>query len=81
MIDLADFDGDGEVNLKDFKTLMHQTHLFRTSGLSIDDFYLPSDEMKFAIEDNPWNVSRGFPGSHSVELMNEKLIGWKIDGE
>ena len=49
--------------------------------ISIDDFYLPSDEMKLAIEDNPWNVSRGFPGSHSVELMYEKLLGWKIDGE
>ena len=49
--------------------------------ISIDDFYLPSDEMKIAIENNPWNVSRGFPGSHSVELMYEKLLGWKINGE
>ena len=37
--------------------------------------------MKLAIENNPWNVSRGFPGSHSVELMYEKLLGWKINGE
>ena len=49
--------------------------------ISIDDFYLPSDEMKLAIENNPWNVSRGFPGSHSVELMYEKLLGWKINGK
>jgi D-glycerate 3-kinase len=37
--------------------------------------------MKLAIKNNPWNVSRGFPGSHSVKLMHEKLINWKINGE
>jgi len=37
--------------------------------------------MKLAIKNNPWNVSRGFPGSHSVKLMYEKLINWKINGE
>ena len=37
--------------------------------------------MKLAIENNPWNVSRGFPGSHSVDLMYEKLFNWKINGE
>ena len=36
--------------------------------------------MKLAIKNNPWNVSRGFPGSHSVELMM-KLSNWKIHGE
>ena len=37
--------------------------------------------MKLAIKNNPWNVSRGFPGSHSVKLMHEKLLNWKINGE
>ncbi len=37
--------------------------------------------MKLAIKNNPWNVSRGFPGSHSVNLMHEKLMHWKINGE
>ena len=54
---------------------------FKIAVISIDDFYLPSDEMKYAIKDNPWNVSRGFPGSHSVKLMREKLLNWKINGE
>ena len=54
---------------------------FKISVISIDDFYLPSGEMKFAIENNPWNVSRGFPGSHSVELMYEKLFNWKLYGK
>jgi len=54
---------------------------FKIAVISIDDFYLPSDEMKLAIKDNPWNVSRGFPGSHSVKLMHQKLLNWKINGE
>jgi len=54
---------------------------FKISVISIDDFYLPSNEMKLAIKDNPWNVSRGFPGSHSVKLMHEKLLKWKKHGE
>ena len=37
--------------------------------------------MKLAIKNNPWNVSRGFPGSHSVNLMHEKLLNWKINGK
>ena len=54
---------------------------FKIAVISIDDFYLPSDEMKLAINNNPWNVSRGFPGSHSVKLMYEKLLNWKINGQ
>ena len=54
---------------------------FKIAVISIDDFYLPSDEMKLAIKNNPWNVSRGFPGSHSIKLMHEKLLNWKINGE
>jgi D-glycerate 3-kinase len=54
---------------------------FKIAVISIDDFYLPSDEMKLAIKNNPWNVSRGFPGSHSVKLMHDKLVDWKISGE
>jgi len=54
---------------------------FKISVISIDDFYLPSDEMQLAIKGNPWNVSRGFPGSHSVKLMHEKLLSWKHNGE
>ena len=54
---------------------------FKISVISIDDFYLPSDEMKSAIKNNPWKVSRGFPGSHSVRLMHEKLLNWKKNGE
>ena len=48
--------------------------------VSMDDFYLPSSEMKIAIKDNPWNVSRGFPGSHSIYLIEERILEWKNTG-
>ena len=48
--------------------------------VSMDDFYLPFSEMKIAIKDNPWNVSRGFPGSHSIYLIEERILEWKNTG-
>ena len=54
---------------------------FKISVVSIDDFYLPSQEMELAIKNNPWNVSRGFPGSHSTDFMIEKLLKWKTEGK
>ena len=53
---------------------------FNISVISLDDFYLPASEMKKAVLNNPWNVSRGFPGTHSVNLMEKKLFNWKKTG-
>ncbi len=52
----------------------------KVSVVSMDDFYLPSSEMNFAIKDNPWNVSRGFPGSHSTYLIEDRILEWKNTG-
>ena len=41
--------------------------------ISLDDFYLPGMEMDEAIHGNPWNVPRGLPGSHSLDLLNQSL--------
>ncbi len=41
--------------------------------ISLDDFYLPGHEMDFAMKGNPWNVPRGFPGSHSLDLLHQSL--------
>ena len=41
--------------------------------ISLDDFYLPGKEMDLAMKGNPWNVPRGFPGSHSLDLLCQKL--------
>ena len=41
--------------------------------ISLDDFYLPGQEMDIAMKGNPWNVPRGFPGSHSLDLLHQSL--------
>ena len=41
--------------------------------ISLDDFYLPGSEMDVAMNGNPWDVPRGIPGSHSLELLNQSL--------
>ena len=41
--------------------------------ISLDDFYLPGKEMDRAMNGNPWNVPRGYPGSHSLDLLNNSL--------
>ena len=81
IIGLSALPGTGKTTLGKWLEAISLKLDFKIAVISIDDFYLPSDEMKLAIKDNPWNVSRGFPGSHSVKLMYEKLINWKINGE
>ena len=81
IIGLSALPGTGKTTLGNFLEAVSLKLNFKIAVISIDDFYLPSEEMKLAINNNPWNVSRGFPGSHSVKLMYEKLLHWKINGE
>ncbi len=81
IIGLSALPGTGKTTLGKWLEAISLKLNFKIAVISIDDFYLPSDEMKLAINNNPWNVSRGFPGSHSVKLMHEKLLNWKINGE
>ena len=81
IIGISALPGTGKTTLGKWLEAISVKLNFKISVISIDDFYLPSDEMKLAIKNNPWNVSRGFPGSHSVNLMHEKLLNWKINGE
>jgi len=81
IIGISALPGTGKTTLGKWLEAISLKLNFKISVISIDDFYLPSDEMKLAIKNNPWNVSRGFPGSHSVKLMHEKLLNWKINGE
>ena len=81
IIGLSALPGTGKTTLGKWLEAISLKLNFKIAVISIDDFYLPSYEMKLAINDNPWNVSRGFPGSHSVKLMHEKLLNWKINGE
>ena len=52
----------------------------KVSVVSMDDFYLPFSEMNLAIKNNPWNVSRGFPGSHSTYLIEDRILEWMNSG-
>lgn len=81
IIGISALPGTGKTTLGNWLEAISLKLNFKIAVISIDDFYLPSDEMKLAIKNNPWNVSRGFPGSHSVKLMYEKLLSWKLNGE
>ena len=81
IIGISALPGTGKTTLGKWLETISLKLNFKIAVISIDDFYLPSNEMKLAIKNNPWNVSRGFPGSHSVKLMHEKLLNWKINGE
>ncbi len=81
IIGVSALPGTGKTTLGKWLESISLRFNFKISVISIDDFYLPSKEMELAIKDNPWNVSRGFPGSHSINLMKEKLLKWKVDGE
>ena len=80
IIGISALPGTGKTTLGKWLEAISVKLNFKIAVISIDDFYLPSDEMVLAIKNNPWNVSRGFPGSHSVNLMYEKLLNWKING-
>ena len=80
IIGISALPGTGKTTLGKWLESVSLKLNFKISVISIDDFYLPSEEMVFAIKNNPWDVSRGFPGSHSIDLMNEKLLNWKLNG-
>ncbi len=81
IIGISALPGTGKTTLGKWLEAISIKLNFKISVISIDDFYLPSDEMKLVIKNNPWNVSRGFPGTHSVNLMHDKLLNWKINGD
>ena len=81
IIGISALPGTGKTTLGKWLEALSLKLNFKIAVISIDDFYLPSEEMKLAIKNNPWNVSRGFPGSHSVKLMHEQLLNWKLTGE
>ncbi len=81
IIGISALPGTGKTTLGKWLESISLKLKFKISVISIDDFYLPSKEMELALKNNPWNVSRGFPGSHSIDLMKEKLLKWKSDGQ
>ncbi len=80
IIGLSALPGTGKTTLGSLLEELSLQLNFNISVISLDDFYLPASEMRNAVLDNPWQVSRGFPGTHSVNLMEEKLLDWKKTG-
>ncbi len=81
IIGISALPGTGKTTLGKWLESISLKFNFKISVISIDDFYLPSKEMELAIKNNPWKVSRGYPGSHSIDLMKDKLLEWKADGK
>ena len=81
IIGISALPGTGKTTLGKWLEKISLKLNFKIAVISIDDFYLPHEEMKLVIKDNPWDVSRGFPGSHSVDLMYQKLLNWKNNGK
>ena len=81
LIGISALPGTGKSTLGNWLEFISSKFNLNIAVISIDDFYLPSKEMELAINNNPWNVSRGFPGTHSVDLMCEKLKKWKLNGD
>ena len=81
IIGISALPGTGKTTLGNWIEDISEQFKLKVSVISIDDFYLPSYEMKKALSNNPWNVSRGFPGSHSLKLMEERIIEWKKTGK
>ena len=73
IIGLSGLPGSGKSSLGFWIDMVAKDLGLDIKVISLDDFYLPSKEMDIAIKGNPWNVSRGFPGSHSIELLNQSL--------
>ena len=80
IIGITALPGTGKTTLGYFIEKLSENLNLKITVLSIDDFYLPREQMLLAVKNNPWNVSRGFPGTHSTFLMKEKLLLWKNTG-
>ena len=80
VIGLSALPGTGKTTLGLLLNKLSLKMDIKATVVSMDDFYLPFSEMNIAIKDNPWKVSRGFPGSHSIDLIEERILEWKNTG-
>lgn len=81
IIGFSGLPGSGKSTLGDWIVNLSTELDLRIQVISLDDFYLPAKEMDIAIKGNPWNVPRGFPGSHSIDLLNRTLDSYLRTGK
>ena len=73
IIGISGLPGSGKSTLGEWINKVARDLSIDIKVISLDDFYLPGEEMDIAMLGNPWNVPRGFPGSHSLELLTNSL--------
>tara|TARA_B100000700_G_scaffold317576_1_gene409196 strand:+ start:3314 stop:4324 length:1011 start_codon:yes stop_codon:yes gene_type:complete len=73
IIGLSGLPGSGKSTLGNWINNLARELGLDIKVISLDDFYLPGDEMDISMKGNPWNVPRGYPGSHSIDLLNQCL--------
>ena len=56
IIGISALPGTGKTTLGKWLEWISLKFDFKIAVISIDDFYLPSEEMELAIKNNPWNV-------------------------
>lgn len=77
LIGLSALPGCGKTTLGNWLEEAARRFGISLSVVSIDDFYLEASGMERAMEGNPWSVPRALPGSHDLELMQDRIEAWK----
>ena len=80
IIGLSALPGTGKSTLGKWLERSSSSLDFKIAVISLDDFYLKSKDMSQVVSNNPWNVSRGYPGTHDIQLIIDKLFQWKKTG-
>ncbi len=81
LIGFSGLPGSGKSTLGDWIGNLSNELNLRIQVISLDDFYLPAKEIDIAMKGNPWDVPRGLPGSHSIDLLNSTLDAYLRTGK
>ncbi|WP_413440070.1 phosphoribulokinase [Synechococcus sp. MIT S1220] len=77
LIGLSALPGCGKTTLGNWLEAAAVRFGISLSVVSIDDFYLEAAAMEPAMAGNPWSVPRALPGSHDLQLMQDRIAAWK----
>ena len=77
LIGLSALPGCGKTTLGQWLEAAAARFGISLSVVSIDDFYLEAAAMQQAMAGNPWSVPRALPGSHDLQLMQDRIEAWK----
>ncbi|WP_320667509.1 uridine kinase [Prochlorococcus sp. MIT 1307] len=80
LIGISGLPGCGKTSLGHWLEASARKMNWPIAVISLDDFYLPAEDMVKAMKGNPWKVPRGLPGSHSIELIESTIDNWRKDG-